>query len=479
MDASPSLRIALLDQNPAFGALLKSLLSANYQIQSTANESQLIELVTAGGVDIVLINWDRTPANGHGDSPAAPRFPALMDRLAALPRSLPLLAFGWDPRRENALQFLRWGGTDFFPQPLDVQELRFGLLRAGRRLELMQDLDRMRALAPHCAVPGLLGTSKRMQRIHQMIHQVAPVSTSVLITGESGTGKELAARAIHQLSPRAMGPFVAFSICALNEALIEDELFGHAKGAFTGALQPRVGRFEEAQGGTIFLDEIGDLALALQPKLLRVLQDRTLQRLGSNQNVALDVRVICATNRPLDALEAEQRFRRDLFFRIAVVRIELPPLRERIEDIPLLAGYFLRQYAARYHRPARSMSPGYLCALAGYDWPGNVRQLQNIIERGVVLSEAAELGVKDLPPEIRPFAAAAWPGGSFHQGLRAFKREMVRKALRLHGGNKLRAARELQISRGYLHRLLRELEMSGEEALAPPPAAAESQLSTA
>ncbi len=463
MEPTTSLRIILLDRDPDYGVLLKNLLSAEYQIQLGESETALFEYIASAAVDIVLINWDRVPISGNSANPAQ-GIPALIARLAKLPRELPLLAFGWDPQREHALQFMRWGGLDFFPQPLDVQEVKFGLIRAGRRLQLLHDLERIRSYSSTSPVPGLLGNSKQMQRIHQMIQKVAPVSTSVLVTGESGTGKELVARAIHQLSSRAERPFVAFSICALNEALIEDELFGHTKGAFTGAQQPRIGRFEEAQGGTIFLDEIGDLSLALQPKLLRVLQDRSLQRLGSNQTVPLDVRLICATNQPLETLQDESRFRRDLFFRVAVMRLELPPLRDRAEDIPLLAGYYLREYASRYRRPVRGMSPGYLCALAGYSWPGNVRQLQNVIERGVVLCEGSELGVEDLPAEIRPLADADWPGGSFHQSLRSFKRELVRKALRAQGGNKLRAARELQISRGYLHRLLHELDLIREEA---------------
>jgi transcriptional regulator with PAS, ATPase and Fis domain len=269
------------------------------------------------------------------------------------------------------------------------------------------------------------------------------------------------------LSPRAAKPFVAFSACSLPESLIEDELFGHERGAFTGANQSRRGRFEEANGGTIFLDEIGDLALPLQAKLLRVLQERSLERLGSNTSHPIDVRVICATNRNLEKMVAEGTFREDLYFRISVVNIHVPPLRERGEDIPLLAEYFLRIFAKEHRKQARFLTPGFLSALARHDWPGNVRELQNLIERSLVLTNGnTHLGVADLPPELRGTSAAyeTAPVGSFHEAIRSFKRELVRSALRMHSGNRMKAARELRISRCYLHRLLNQLEIADAEA---------------
>jgi transcriptional regulator with PAS, ATPase and Fis domain len=250
--------------------------------------------------------------------------------------------------------------------------------------------------------------------------------------------------------------------------LIDDELFGHERGAFTGANQSRRGRFEEANGGTIFIDEIGDLALPLQAKLLRVLQERTASRLGSNAQHAVDVRVICATNRNLEQMVREGTFREDLYFRISVVKIQLPALHDRSGDIPLLAEYFVRTFAKVHKKQQRSMSPGFLSALSRHTWPGNVRELQNVIERSVVLANGHErLGIDDLPAELQGLSLSdELPKGSFHEALRGFKRELVRMALAAHKGNKLKAAKELGISRCYLHRLLTQLtaaEKDGEE----------------
>ena len=289
----------------------------------------------------------------------------------------------------------------------------------------------------------------------------------------------MVAEAIHRLSPRADRPFVAFSPCALPESLIEDELFGHEKGAFTGAVQLRRGRFEEAKGGTIFIDEIGELALPLQAKLLRVLQGRAIERIGSNLPHSVDVRILCATSRNLEKMVQEGTFREDLYFRISVVKIHMPPLRERIDDIPLLAEFFLKGFAKNHNKAARSLAPGFLAALASHRWPGNVRELQNIIERSVVLANGtAQLGVDDLPPEVRDIAIGdqvTMGTGYFHEAVRNFKRDLVRSALRLHGGNKLRAAQELRISRCYLHRLLHQLQILEDEIAEPSETDSESQ----
>jgi transcriptional regulator with PAS, ATPase and Fis domain len=299
-----------------------------------------------------------------------------------------------------------------------------------------------------------------------MVRKVAGVSTTVLVTGENGTGKGVVASAIHQLSPRANKAFVAFSVCSFPDSLIDDELFGHERGAFTGASQSRRGRFEEANGGTIFIDEIGDLALPLQAKLLRVLQERTVERLGSNAPHPVDVRVICATNHNLEQMVREGSFREDLYFRISVVKIQMPPLRERSEDVPLLAEFFLRMFAKVHKKQMRNMTPGFLGALTRHPWPGNVRELQNVIERSLVLANGHDrLGIDDLPPELQGLSISdELPKGSFHDSVRGFKRELVRSALGMHKGNKLKAAKELGISRCYLHRLLNQLEVGEAEA---------------
>jgi transcriptional regulator with PAS, ATPase and Fis domain len=242
-------------------------------------------------------------------------------------------------------------------------------------------------------------------------------------------------------------------------------LFGHEKGAYTGAMQARRGRFEEANGGTIFLDEIGDLALPLQAKLLRVLQERTVERLGSNVSHPIDVRVICATSRNLQKMVEEGTFREDLYFRISVVKVHMPPLRERSEDIPLLAEYFLRMFAKTHSKRARTLTPGFLSALARHTWRGNVRELQNVMERSIVLANGHDyLGVEDLPEELKSLTISHdLPTGSFQEAVQVFKKELVRSALRMHRGNKLKAARELGISRCYLHRLLNQFKMVDSE----------------
>ena len=382
--------------------------------------------------------------------------------------SFPVIAYSWEANGQKVLNAFRDGAFDTLSQPLDVQQLRFALDRACRRSALARELVETRRLLGSSRIDGLLGNSKPIERVSEVTRKVAEVFTTVLITGESGTGKGVIAQAIHRLSSRADKPFVAFSACNFPESMIEDELFGHEKGAFTGAIQARRGRFEEANGGTIFIDEIGDLALPLQAKLLRALQERTVERLGSNVPRAIDVRVICATNRNLEKMVEEGTFREDLYFRISVVKIQMPSLRDRKEDIALLAEHFLRTFAKAHKKAARSFTPGYLSALARHPWPGNVRELQNVIERSVVLANGNEyLGVVDLPEELKELTIPEVQGvrvGSFHEAVQTFKKELVRSALRMHAGNRLKAAIELGISRCYLHRLLNQFNLASEES---------------
>ena len=455
----PDRRILLVDPDEAFGQILEDVLGHGYALRRVSTVETGVSQFDRNDLDIVLLNLDQS--NGaSGAADARILLKAASERAVALP----VIVYSWDTRRETAMQIMRQGAVDFFAQPLDIRELKFALDLAYRRTALLRDLTATQRLLSSTHIAGLLGNSKPMERVNEVVRKVAGVFTSVLITGESGTGKEVVGRSIHQLSARANKPFIAFSACALPESLLEDELFGHEKGAFTGASQSRRGRFEEAKGGTIFLDEIGDLALPLQGKLLRVLQERTVERLGSNVPVPIDVRVICATSRNLEKMVHDGTFREDLYFRISVVRIHMPPLRERSEDIPLLAEYFLRTFAKTHGKGVRGLTPGFLSALAGHNWPGNVRELQNVIERSLVLADDKEqLGTEDLPPELKGLSV---PGevltGSYQHAVRSFKRELVRSAIRMHSGNKLRAARELRISRCYLHRLLNQLDIKDE-----------------
>jgi len=320
--------------------------------------------------------------------------------------------------------------------------------------ERRRALDARRAEA---ATEVLIGESEKMAELRSMIARVAGVDSTVLIDGESGCGKELVARTLHAASPRSNEPFVAVNCATLSETLLESELFGHEKGAFTGAVDRRIGQFERAHGGTIFLDEVGEIPPPSQAKLLRVLQERQIERLGGRRPLAVDVRVLAATNRDLNREVAERRFRDDLFYRLNVIRLTVPPLRERRDDVPLLAHHFLFHHAKRLQRPSMALSREARAALASYDWPGNVRELSNALERAVVLAQEPVLGPEDLPEAVLECRPANTPTGDYHSALNAHKRELVRQALDATGGNVTRAAHKLGLSPNYLHRLIGNL----------------------
>jgi DNA-binding NtrC family response regulator len=310
----------------------------------------------------------------------------------------------------------------------------------------------------------LVGESRAMRALEQFIERVAATDATVLLRGESGTGKELIAKAIHANGTRASGPFVAINCAALPDALLESELFGHERGAFTGALSQQLGRLELAQGGTVFLDEIGELAPGLQAKLLRVLEQRVVDRVGGRRSIPIDVRLIAATNRDLEAAMAAGSFRKDLFFRLNVVQYEVPPLRERRGDIPLLAAYFVRQHSARCRRAVRGISPAARAILLRHDWPGNVRELSNVVERAVVLGHSDVITPEDLPESLLEASAAADSLHGFHGKVAATKRDIIREALHRNGGNVAAAARELELQVTYLHRLIRNLDVRDRAA---------------
>ncbi len=454
--------ILLVDCDEAFGQVLTQVLGNDYVLQQSSCLQQAIASLETETPDAVLVNFDVWP-----DQAPKQDSNELLQAASDRPVAVPVIAYSWDGRGQKGCDAFRAGAFDVLEQPLDIQQLKFALDRACRRVELARELAEAQRLLRSTRIDGLLGNSKAMERVNEMAQKVAEVFTTVLITGESGTGKGVVAQAIHRLSQRSAKPFVAFSVCSFPDSLIEDELFGHERGAFTGAAQTRRGRFEEANGGTIFIDEIGDLAFPLQAKLLRVLQERMVERLGSNVSRPIDVRVICATNRNLEKMVEEGTFRKDLYFRISVVKIPMPALRDRKEDIPLLAEHFLRTFGKAHNKAVRAFTPGFVSALSQHCWPGNVRELQNVIERSVVLANGNEyLGVGDLPEELRGLSASHdLPIDSYHEAVYSFKRELVRSALRMHGGNKSKAAQELGISRCYLHRLLNHLTVDDEDVV--------------
>jgi DNA-binding NtrC family response regulator len=310
---------------------------------------------------------------------------------------------------------------------------------------------------------NIVGESPAMQEIFEVVQQVAPTRATVLITGESGTGKELIAKAVHQLSPRAKQPFVTVHCAALAPTLLESELFGHERGAFTGAHERRIGRFEQAQGGTLFLDEIGEIDATIQVKLLRFLGERTFERVGSNKTQTADVRLVAATNKHLEELVKAGKFREDLFFRLRVVEISLPPLRERPEDIPLLAQAFLREFAKENNKPVTDFTADALEALMQYAWPGNVRELRTAIEHAVVLSKGERISLRDLPASARGGSSGGDTKLLQGKGLtvKEAEKQLIVRALKETDGNRTRAAEKIGMSRRTFHRKLHEYHLEG------------------
>jgi Nif-specific regulatory protein len=334
--------------------------------------------------------------------------------------------------------------------------------RHVEQIEGENDLLRAASRVEH----GMVGESAAMRKVYQLIARVAPTDSTVLIRGESGTGKELAAQALHQNSARRERPFVAINCAALTETLLESELFGHERGAFTGALAQKKGKLEVADGGTLFLDEVGEMAPVLQAKLLRVLQERTFERVGGTRTIRVDVRVVAATNSDLEEAVRSGAFRQDLYYRLNVVSFEMPALRDRREDVPLLASYFAAKYGAKFKRKVTGVSSAARESLTSYDWPGNVRELENAIERAVVLGSTASILPEDLPEtvlEAEPAAGSnAAPATKYHEAVREAKRQLITRALEQSNGSITEAARALGVHPNYLHRLIRNLNLRPE-----------------
>jgi DNA-binding NtrC family response regulator len=355
------------------------------------------------------------------------------------------------------------GAYDYLTKPIDFEELRIQLERAIEDRRKTQELEDFRSAEAAGIADELAGTGTEMQKLYKFIGQIAPTESTVLIQGESGTGKELVARAIHKHSPRANRRMVKVNCAAIPENLLEAELFGYEKGAFTGAAQRRIGKFEFAEGGTIFLDEIGELSPSTQAKLLRVLQDHTIERLGSNTTVSLDVRIIAATNRNIEEEVNLRTFREDLYYRLNVVSIHIPPLRERMEDLPELARALLRKAAARLKCPLPPLSPQALDVLSRHAWPGNVRELEHCLERALILSRGSMVGPEHLEcagdsvPQFRgeEFDRIAFEHG-LHEAVRRLEQRLIEKALAQAAGNRTRAAELLKINRRLLYDKLRD-----------------------
>jgi DNA-binding NtrC family response regulator len=364
---------------------------------------------------------------------------------------------------------MKEGAYDFLPKPIDPKHLEIVVRKALERRQLVES-NRFLQDTLAARTPAVLGESPPIRRAMEIARKAAAASSTILLLGESGTGKEVFAHAIHRWSPRQDKPFVVVNCVALSEHLLESELFGHEKGAFTGAHQAKKGKFELAHGGTVFLDEIGDMPLPLQTKLLRVLQDHAFERVGGTKPLRADIRIIAATNRDLDGAVKDARFREDLFYRLNVVRIVLPPLRERSEDLPPLAQHFVARLASETKKAVRGISKEALTLLLAQRWPGNVRELANVIERAVVLCEGSQIEPEDLallgPGGSIPHLAPAAPisCGPLHVLVKDYKQRVIETALREAGGNQTKAAELLGLQRTHLVKLLRALRIREQEA---------------
>jgi DNA-binding NtrC family response regulator len=439
-----------LDDRTEFFAVLGEKLGGDFHLSPASLEDR-DELLKC---DVLITSLPST------DDPEYEKYLDRLQHVVRNPLGVPVVALVSTTDRQVARTALAAGAYDYFVETGSLEEFRIVLRRAAQFHELHCELQALRASAVRVSdFISAMGTNSKMREIYNFASKVAPTDATVLLTGETGTGKEVLARAIHQASRRAKEPFVALACSSLPETLIEAELFGHERGAYTGADSARRGYLEAAERGTLFLDEIGELSPGLQVKLLRVLQDRTFERLGSNQVRKMDARIICATNRVLPVLVKAGSFRADLFYRLNTIEIALPPLRERREDIILLASSFLQNYAERHGRPARRISAAAMSALQEHDWPGNVRELQNVMERAVVICDGTEIRMEHLPGQFYAWEESI-AKASFDEEVRSFKRRLIQRVLMEFDNNKLQAARSLGIARSSLHRLIDELQVS-------------------
>jgi DNA-binding NtrC family response regulator len=459
-DSKPVILVVDDDKNTRDG--LQRALQRHYTVLTA--ESADAALATLGGdrqVDLMLSDLRMPGTDGLG---------LLRRVIAQHPQTVCVLLTAYGSV-ETAVDAMKQGAYDFLTKPVNLDHLDMLVARALKSRDLEKKVATLESqLNEKYGMENIVGESDAMKQVFEIIQQTAPTQASVLIQGPSGTGKELVAQAIHRLSTRAKGPFVAVHCAALSASLLESELFGHEKGAFTGATVQRKGRFEMADGGTLFLDEISEIDLSIQVKLLRVLEERTFERVGGEEMIETDIRVIAATNRNLRESVAQGKFREDLYFRLNVVDVTLPSLAERTGDIPLLAGRFLKEYCEKNGKRIEGMTPDAMNLLAAYAWPGNVRELRNTVEKMVVLSRSERLSARDVPANIReavkgggaPFAGRApvLTSGS----LAETERRKIMAVLEKNGGQKTLAAKELGISRRTLHRKLREYrEEEGRE----------------
>lgn len=450
----PKKKILIVDDDEAHRLMLKANLSKEgYQLSEAGDGLSAVQAVREGFFDLILMDIRMPKLSGI----------EALKEIKAISPSIPVLLITAFAELQTAIEAVKLGAEDYIQKPIDAAKLKVTIANLLELNALKQENELLKERLGRIFSPSeIIGKSPKMQELYRNIAMIAPTDATVLIQGESGTGKELIADLIHENSTRANAPLIKVNCTALPDTLLESELFGYERGAFTGAYQRKQGRFELADGGSIFLDEIGDMNPSVQAKLLRVLQEQQFERLGGTKTITVDVRIIAATNKDLEVEVREENFRDDLFYRLNVVPITVPPLRERKEDIPLLAEHFLKYYAEKNHRPVKGLLPRALDLLMRYDWPGNVRELENAMERAVIIARTEQLTPADLPLSIQALAddlqtpeTGVMPGRT----IKEVERDLIIKTLEQTGGNRTRSAKILGITRKTLQNKLKEYQI--------------------
>ena len=447
-------KLLIVDDDEEIRTQMKWALAADHEIFPAEDRASALEAFRSAQPSVVLLDLGLPP---HPGSPTEGL--AILSELISLDRLVKVIIISGQGEKQNALHAIGAGAYDFLVKPVDMTELKFLLKRCLHVVQLEKEYAAMQQLIHGDSFEGMLGASAPMQPVFETIRKVATSDAPVLILGESGTGKEMAARAVHQKSNRRAGPFVAINCSAIPETLLESELFGHEKGAFTGAHAQRKGRIETATEGTLFLDEIGEIPLPIQVKLLRFLQEQTIERVGGRQEIRINTRVVAATNVDLKKAMAGGTFREDLFYRLAVVQVTLPPLRDRDTDVRLLAQFFLNRFAAEAKKTNLSFDQDAVRALNKHGWPGNVRELENCVRRAVIMCEGRRVTAKDLELNVSGLGANVT---TLKEAREAVERQMLQQALKKHGGKIAPAAAELGLSRPTIYELMDKLGLSRE-----------------
>jgi two-component system NtrC family response regulator len=456
MAADTECLIFLVDDDPRLTALVERwLIKAGYEVNVLPDGESCLEALTEELPSAVCLDLGLPGLSGM----------QTLEQIRARNPFLPVLVLTGDGAVDSVVRAMKLGAYDYLTKPIDETKLLTTLKNATEHHRLSIRVSQLEREAEGRGYPGIVGVSPAMRKIFRQLDRLAVSDITILIHGESGTGKELIARAVHEASGRKQGPFVPVNSAAIPESLMESELFGHERGAFTGASNRRIGRFEEANHGSLFLDEIGELSASVQAKLLRVLQERSFQRLGGSATLSSDFRLVSATHRNLAEDVKAGRFREDLYFRLAVFELEIPPLRERKEDIPLLAELFVLQHAGSLGSTADVISAGAMQALCEYAWPGNVRELQNVIQRALVVAEGQQVVEKDLPERLlgqnTSLASPSLEPTGAVDTLEDASRKLLVNALTKHAGNASAAMRELNVGRTRFYRMLKKFGLEG------------------